>query len=50
MENVRIYAQGTNLLTITKYKGYDPEVGVSGEPWFGYPNVKTVSVGLDLKF
>jgi TonB-dependent starch-binding outer membrane protein SusC len=50
MDNVRIFAQGTNLLTITKYKGFDPEVGVEGEPWFGYPNVKTMSVGLDIKF
>ena len=50
MDNVRIFAQGNNLLTITKYKGFDPEVGISGEPWFGYPNVKTISIGLDVKF
>lgn len=50
LENLRVYAQGTNLLTFTAYKGYDPEVGISGEPWFGYPNVKTISVGIDVKF
>ena len=50
LDNVRLFAQGNNLVTITKYKGFDPEVGVSGEPWFGYPNVKTISVGVDVKF
>jgi len=27
ISNVRIYASGQNLFTITKYTGYDPEVG-----------------------
>jgi TonB-linked SusC/RagA family outer membrane protein len=30
MERTEIYVQGTNLFTITKYKGLDPEVSSSG--------------------
>lgn len=29
LENVRVSLTGTNLLTLTKYTGYDPEVGAS---------------------
>jgi TonB-dependent starch-binding outer membrane protein SusC len=30
LSSIRIYAQGTNLLTFTKYPGSDPEVSVNG--------------------
>jgi len=63
---VRLFVSATNLLTITKYKGIDPESNsnnVSGLTWdnfgtdvqqgidFGsYPNSKTYTAGLNLTF
>lgn len=64
--NARFYASGQNLLTFTKYKGYDPEVGRNsnggsnpnniggllnnGVDQTAYPNARIVSLGLDLTF
>lgn len=50
VKGLRVYFQGTNLLTFTSYKGLDPEVGINGDPWFGYPVAKTITFGLDYKF
>lgn len=30
LESLQVYIQGTNLLTLTKYKGLDPEINASG--------------------
>ena len=43
VNNCRIYAGASNLLTITKYSGYDPENDI-------YPTPKTVFVGLNVRF
>lgn len=59
----RVYAQGQNLLTFTKFWG-DPEVGISsgetvsfadtvapGEATlYSYPNTKSIQVGIDVSF
>lgn len=53
LEGVRLYAQGTNLLTFTKFPDYDPEVGggrLAGYYYLGYPNTRTVTFGIDVKF
>lgn len=50
VDGLRVYFQGTNLLTFTSYKGLDPEVGIDGNPWFGYPVAKTITFGIDYKF
>jgi hypothetical protein len=42
VDNLRVYATGTNLLTLSKYKGFDPETG----DW--YPNSKMIVFGLNL--
>lgn len=47
---LRVYFQGTNLLTFTDYKGLDPEVGINGDPWFGYPVSKTITFGFNYNF
>ncbi len=46
-----------NMLTITKYKGYDPEICSSagddisaGMDWFAYPNPKSFSFGVSLEY
>jgi hypothetical protein len=49
MNGCRIYFVGRNLLTFTKYKGYDPEVD-SNVQLGNYPNTKQYSVGLELTF
>ena len=46
---LRIYATATNLFTITKYKGYDPEVG-SGVDYGNYPQSRTFTFGLNANF
>jgi hypothetical protein len=47
--SARIYAQGQNLLTFTKYKGIDPEYYGVNELNM-YPHVKTFTFGIDLGF
>jgi TonB-linked SusC/RagA family outer membrane protein len=63
ISSLRIYLQGQNLLTFTKFWG-DPEVGLSsgetisfadavapGEATlYSYPNTKSYQIGLDLSF
>jgi TonB-linked SusC/RagA family outer membrane protein len=54
LDNLRIYAQGLNLLTFTNYPGQDPEVSYAGN-YSGvlvsqYPVAKTWMVGLQVKF
>ncbi|HEY6914597.1 MAG TPA: TonB-dependent receptor [Paludibacter sp.] len=51
------YITATNLLTITKYLGFDPEVNqwgnsgtVQGVDWGTYPQTKSVIVGLNVEF
>ncbi len=50
ISKVRAYVQGTNLFTATKFPDADPEVGRSGYYYLGYPNAKTITFGLDIKF
>ncbi|MGH2567600.1 MAG: TonB-dependent receptor domain-containing protein, partial [Bacteroidota bacterium] len=49
----RVYAQGTNLFTSTKYLGPDPEVASRGniqsaDVFFQLPQARTITIGLDL--
>lgn len=57
IETLRIYANIQNLLTITGYDGYDPEIGVStaaanvmGLDNGRYPSPTTYSFGLNVTF
>ncbi len=51
---VRLYAQAKNLITLTEYTGYDPEIsgGIldTGIDRGAYPQARTFLLGLDLKF
>ena len=63
ISSLRIFAQGQNLLTFTKFWG-DPEVGISsgetisyaatvapGEATlYSYPNLKSIQIGVDVSF
>jgi hypothetical protein len=55
--NMAVYVSGTNLLTFTKYSGYDPEVSSFtandaslGSDYGSYPPQRTFSLGLKLTF
>lgn len=59
IENLRIYANLQNVYTLTKYTGYDPEVGASTQDSTGltfgvdngrYPSPMTCSFGLNISF
>jgi len=49
---IRLYLTGENLLTLTKYTGYDPEIGggVFGIDKGVYPQARTVMFGANLQF
>ena len=49
INRLRFYVTANNLLTLTKYSGYDPEVG-SGVDYGNYPQARTVMFGLNLDF
>lgn len=49
VRSIRAYLQGQNLLTFTKYKGYDPEL-TTGRDIGAYPTARNVVFGLDLNF
>jgi hypothetical protein len=54
VESLRIYASANNLLTLTKYKGFDPEIGggtlSNGVDYGFYPQARTIMGGLNIKF
>lgn len=61
ISQARIYLSGTNLLTLTKYPGLDPEMTVSdnskeegvrasGIDWGTYPSAMTFMFGIDITF
>jgi TonB-linked SusC/RagA family outer membrane protein len=57
IKNARLFVTASNLVTITKYSGYDPEVNTNynnpltpGVDNGTYPQVKTFSTGINLKF
>ena len=53
-KTVRLYAQVKNAFTFTKYTGFDPEIAAPlqdvGVDRGAYPQARTYSVGLDIKF
>lgn len=49
IERCRIYVTGSNLLTLTGYTGYDPEVG-GGVDYGNYPQSRTWMFGINLDF
>jgi TonB-linked SusC/RagA family outer membrane protein len=54
LSQVRVYVNANNLLTLTNYSGLDPEIAGSnvsrGVDYGMYPQVRTYSAGLELKF
>ncbi len=58
LTSARFYVTGVNLLTFTKYKGWDPEVNADyragnrnqGGDFYSAPQIRNISVGLNLGF
>jgi hypothetical protein len=57
VKRVRAYVSGTNLITLTKYTGYDPEVSAYngndaqiGVDLSNYPTAKIITFGIDVTF
>lgn len=57
LSNFNVYISGNNLVTFTKYQGYDPEIGarnnnlnVQGIDFGQYPRPRTLLIGLELGF
>jgi len=55
MSSARVYVQGVNLFTLTKYSGLDPDLNNSADTQFGvdegnYPLVKQYTVGVNIGF
>ena len=48
LKSARIYVMGTNLLTFSKFKLWDPELNTNNGT--AYPNVRTYSVGVNVSF
>ena len=49
MQNFRVYLAANNLFTITRYSGYDPEVG-GGVDYGNYPQSRTFMLGVSFTF
>ncbi|MDO5036134.1 MAG: TonB-dependent receptor [Porphyromonas sp.] len=47
-KNARLYLSGTNLLTFSKFKLWDPEMG--GGSGLKYPTQRTVNIGVQMSF
>lgn len=55
IDNLRVFVSSNNLYTITKYPGYDPEIGSNDPLNMGidngtYPVPRTFTAGVNLKF
>ncbi|WP_212004107.1 TonB-dependent receptor [Chitinophaga sp. HK235] len=50
LNNVTVYLQGENLITLYNHQGMDPEQTVGGTTYYRYPAVKTLSAGINLSF
>ena len=57
IKGANIYVTGQNLLTLTNYGGYDPEITsfmwtglINGVDWNGPPNSRNILIGLNLNF
>lgn len=50
IEALQVYVSGQNLWTISDFDLWDPEISTTRTNLYEYPNLKTVSVGLNLTF
>ena len=50
-ESIRVFVQGENLVTLTAWRGFDPEFDVfRNNDFFSFPSPRILTVGLDIDF
>ena len=50
IKSIRFSGNVTNVYTLTKFNGLDPEVGLDGVYYGGYPKLRKYSLGVDFNF
>ena len=55
VQRLRLFVSADNLLTLTKYDGFDPELASGGYTTMGvdrgiYPQSRTISLGANISF
>jgi hypothetical protein len=56
IQSTRIYVAANNLITLTNYQGFDPDLGsfggalAAGIDYGFYPQARTIMTGLSIKF
>lgn len=50
IEGLQVYISGQNLWTLSDFDLWDPEITTTRTNLYEYPNLKTISVGLNLSF
>jgi len=50
ISNIKIFIQAENLITWSKWRGWDPESSFRSSDFFDYPTSKIFTVGLDVNF
>lgn len=50
IQSLRLAGNINDLFTFTSFKGYDPEVGMDGLYWGGYPRLRKYTISLNLTF
>jgi TonB-linked SusC/RagA family outer membrane protein len=50
LRSARLFVQGQNLITWTKFRGFDPEISSGSLTGAQYPALRTVTLGLNVTF
>lgn len=50
IDNLMVYSTAYNAITITKFKGYDPERTLAGSGFNSYPQVQSYTFGIQVGF
>ena len=50
ISDLKVFVQAQNLITWSKWRGWDPESSFRSSDFFDYPTSKIFSLGVDLKF
>jgi len=56
VQSLRLYVSANNLITVTNYMGFDPDIGnfggalAAGVDYGFYPQARTIMGGFSLKF
>ena len=49
-KKISVFVNANNILTISKFKDFDPEKDITGDTYYEYPTLKTYSFGANVTF